>query len=562
MVEHIYATTAIRASFVEEDGSWRGAAMDLYECQVQQFLQCLFVLVQLAGPPLRGPESMSITWRNTAKPRGIYLKHGRVMLYTTYHKGQAQWGSVKDNVRFLPTAVGNLLLNFLVYIQPVRGVFDWQQHGRLLSPFLWSKDGQVWHERGLTPAMRRACSLAEVPGLSESHWRQICASIVKMKFGAEQRLFGSIGNDGDGDEAEDADDGEEVDVAVLARMSSHTVRTHNRSYANETGLAAANVWDGLIRRSYRASMLWASFFRFYEDVAGLEGDGEVVAAPGESKRRRGLIDNGDDGRSLVKRVALGVPIRVARVAWSSRTLLAEARRLYRDPKLRWRSREQEQAVCAITGGAMEVVVVMATGTGKSILFQLPCQLAEARTSVLIVPLVALRLDPIRRCYELGIDCVEWRGRHTAAGLVMMSVEAAASDEGRAYLYALHHARQLDRIVIDECHLIVGASSYRRAMSSLALLRSIAVPFVYLTVTLPRSWQSTLSERHFLTQVVEAEALAGAAIYGMGYIGWHGRYRAVCSSRSRRYYSGSGASETGKYATERSSLRALEARRAS
>lgn len=76
---------------------------------------------------------------------------------------------------------------------------------------------------------------------------------------------------------------------------------------------------------------------------------------------------------------------------------------------------------------MEVVVVMATGMGKSLLFQLPCCLPGAGTTVLVVPLVALRLDLIYRYRDLGIECQEWQGDEPLyALLVLMSVKAVGS----------------------------------------------------------------------------------------------------------------------------------------
>ena len=35
------------------------------------------------------------------------------MLHTQYHKGQQQTGAYKDNIRFLPKAIGDLLLDYL-----------------------------------------------------------------------------------------------------------------------------------------------------------------------------------------------------------------------------------------------------------------------------------------------------------------------------------------------------------------------------------------------------------------------------------------------------------------
>jgi superfamily II DNA helicase RecQ len=51
----------------------------------------------------------------------------------------------------------------------------------------------------------------------------------------------------------------------------------------------------------------------------------------------------------------------------------------------------------------QVVVVLGTGEGKSILFILPCILPSTSITILILPLVSLRGDLLRRVRELVID---------------------------------------------------------------------------------------------------------------------------------------------------------------
>jgi hypothetical protein len=67
------------------------------------------------------------------------------MIYTQYHKGQQQSGAYKDNIRFLPKAIGDLLLAYIAYVLPLRQLFLRQQApGALISPYLWAKlDGTV-----------------------------------------------------------------------------------------------------------------------------------------------------------------------------------------------------------------------------------------------------------------------------------------------------------------------------------------------------------------------------------------------------------------------------------
>ena len=113
LIEHIKSTPAIRNVFLDGEGEWRPSAMRLYERHVQQVLECLFVLFQIF-PPLRGPECMSVTLCNTEKMRSTILKHVRILFHTTYHKGQAQWGTYKENVRFPTVAFDNMLLDLLI----------------------------------------------------------------------------------------------------------------------------------------------------------------------------------------------------------------------------------------------------------------------------------------------------------------------------------------------------------------------------------------------------------------------------------------------------------------
>ncbi len=51
----------------------------------------------------------------------------------------------------------------------------------------------------------------------------------------------------------------------------------------------------------------------------------------------------------------------------------------------------------------QVVVIIATGEGKSLLFMLLYILPDARVTILVLPLVSLRGDLLRRIRELGID---------------------------------------------------------------------------------------------------------------------------------------------------------------
>jgi superfamily II DNA helicase RecQ len=100
-------------------------------------------------------------------------------------------------------------------------------------------------------------------------------------------------------------------------------------------------------------------------------------------------------------------------------------------------------------------------------------LPNARITVLVVPLVSLYGDMLRRIKEMSIDHLEWRlGESREAALVLVSAEAASSKDFIKYARRLIVEQKLDRIVINECHLTVIAAEYRLSMVELTAIRSL------------------------------------------------------------------------------------------
>jgi hypothetical protein len=104
--------------------AWRESAMASYEATVQEFLKRLSVLIHISGgQPVRESEFFSMTYRNTQRRRSIIIRFDRVMVHVQYHKGQQQTGNFKENVRFLANPTAELLLDYIVYVLPLRERF-------------------------------------------------------------------------------------------------------------------------------------------------------------------------------------------------------------------------------------------------------------------------------------------------------------------------------------------------------------------------------------------------------------------------------------------------------
>ena len=109
------------------------------------------------------------------------------------------------------------------------------------------------------------------------------------------------------------------------------------------------------------------------------------------------------------------------------------------------------------------------------------------TTVVVVPLVALREDLCRRCRASGIEAHIWTsgGANRAAAIVFVTPESASTKMFRDFINRLQTRQQLDRVVVDECHMVLdGGPGFRPQLGSLG--RTVAewgVQVVCLTATL-------------------------------------------------------------------------------
>ncbi|KAJ4392412.1 hypothetical protein N0V91_011400 [Didymella pomorum] len=161
---------------------------------------------------------------------------------------------------------------------------------------------------------------------------------------------------------------------------------------------------------------------------------------------------------------------------------------------------QKEAINAIVAGKSRVVAVMLTGAGKSMLFMLLAWAEQGGTTVVVVLLIALRGDMMRRCRKLGISCAEWESRCPldAAAIVLVTPESAVGEEFATFLNRLRATRQLDWIVIDECYIVLNRRyDFRKEMQRLGKLAAAETQMVMLMATLPLSEEDELFRRMYV-----------------------------------------------------------------
>jgi superfamily II DNA helicase RecQ len=274
-------------------------------------------------------------------------------------------------------------------------------------------------------------------------------------------------------------------------QASHTPRTGNGAYASRIDYQGGLTDEGL-NEYIRISNMWQA----------LLAEGTDIQLSG-GKHARGQSVEGSAVAPLLKRIALRHASQRYRRHWSMEEAKAALQDMY-GPDAKYKSEWQERAVQAVVSGLTPVVVVLGTGEGKSLLYMLQQRLPGAGTTVIIVPLVVLKQDTVRRCQQMGIDCLVWDhaiGGRIGNELVLVSVDRALSQEFQDELQALSSSGRLSSIIVDECHLVVTASEYRPKMTMVREFRRYACQMVFLTATLPLHMMMAFADRFLLANAV-------------------------------------------------------------
>jgi superfamily II DNA helicase RecQ len=156
--------------------------------------------------------------------------------------------------------------------------------------------------------------------------------------------------------------------------------------------------------------------------------------------------------------------------------------------------QQEEALQAIVHRATPVVLVTGTSVGKSAVFMLPAVMSPHGLTIVVVPVISLRQDLAQRCTKAGIQCVEWHARQPADGaqIVLVTPESMVSDAFQTFMNRQRALGVLDRIIVDEAHMILECEKgWRMTMRrALEMLAQYHVQVAYLTATLEPSVEDT------------------------------------------------------------------------
>ncbi|KAF8633670.1 hypothetical protein AX17_004413, partial [Amanita inopinata Kibby_2008] len=170
----------------------------------------------------------------------------------------------------------------------------------------------------------------------------------------------------------------------------------------------------------------------------------------------------------------------------------------KNPTARWTCPEQKEGVIALLKNETDVLAVMATGSGKTMLCVIPAMMEEHQVTVVVLPLKSLMTDYKRKLHAMNVEFEQYEGGKTRQltgmqNLVLVSADMARTADFRQCISELHEKREVARIIFDECHFALTASDYRPALRNLAELRILPVPLCLMSGTVPPELEEEMKE---------------------------------------------------------------------
>jgi superfamily II DNA helicase RecQ len=158
----------------------------------------------------------------------------------------------------------------------------------------------------------------------------------------------------------------------------------------------------------------------------------------------------------------------------------------------WTCKEQALAVTLVLENKLDLLMVMPTEHGKSVVFMIP-PMVTGRTIIVVVPLTILITGHEADAGRAGLRHATY-GRDTIAfdappSILFVSVESAATPRFVELAHTLNHLQKLQSLVVDVAHLLL--SDFRPVMWRLLPLWVVGCQLVALTASLSPSQETDL-----------------------------------------------------------------------
>ena len=520
LLKHVLETPELRARFVTGINSdvvqYAAGEAQLYLDLFDEYMDNMLLVVHLvSGMPARATEME--TYRlvgTTSSRRSVYYVDGMVFLMSEYSKTRSLMQANRTIARFLSREATSVLLNDLSIIRPfacsLATFLGRNQDGCYSTHLFVSRGAKVD-----APLLRNTFSRLFHRHTEVSITFQEYRHVAKYMANELNIIFNQYD---EGDYEDDrGEDHEEAGTlisnweAAQTEQFGHSAITSNLWYAMSCG-EMSTMRRHLLDNHRRVSLTWHQFLRGEvpitrkrtAETSGSLPDKVVKVAndgsDGNPAIRHPVTSSNHDAEQGTLNVQCTVENASTCVVASNRCstqhsfVTVEQSRLsvqylqefFKNTHASLKSAMQQAAVDNVLFTNSDLIAIMPTGGGKSLLFFLYAVKNPHKSSILIVPTIALKKDMKRRAHEHGVTCTDNLETAKDESLVVITPEGAESSRLRTFIVHLHASNRLGSVFIDEAHIFSTECDFRpcvRRLPEMAFLPNLR--FVLLTATAPQ-----------------------------------------------------------------------------
>lgn len=519
---------------------WNAGGVHRWEKSVERCLGCLFLLLHLGyGQPARGTELAVLRWFNSLlHVRNFFHTAGLLNVVTVYNKTQSISEKQRLINRCVPHEVGEFFVIWLALVVPtlvavVKATSACDDNANRLYTYAFASRHALWDTDDFSQLLMSVTGLQVAEGglgapFGMAQMRHLLIAIMRRHVREQIDAFAHL-----------------VDE-MLPEQSGHTAQTATRYGIDRDTILNTNVEEAF-RQFQRLSQLFHQIILPSSQIntstptptSSATGpstlqqshhlplnsrDLELLAsqlAPRMVPQMVAQLSAGVTGTiydalaTFIRQNSLGPSeaqiqnpgYRAASTAMATPLLapsLSRYRELYalmKSTSILFKSKEQAAAVEHSARRTGDLLVVLPTGGGKGLIFELAAynkeELAANMVTLVVVPLVALLYDIQKRLSKSGtshgewVDAHGWNARSDLPRIILVSADIASFASFMTFARELASATRLARLVIDEAHTLLTSASYRPILADLKVLRTLKTPVVFLTASLPPSAESEL-----------------------------------------------------------------------
>ncbi|KAJ3792839.1 hypothetical protein GGU11DRAFT_692883, partial [Lentinula aff. detonsa] len=169
--------------------------------------------------------------------------------------------------------------------------------------------------------------------------------------------------------------------------------------------------------------------------------------------------------------------------------LTMLQQLLKNPNATWSCIAQHDGILVALNAIHDMIVIAPTGSGKTMIPIILSMLNQHKITVVVIPLISLRDDYIRRLTSLNVPFSNYETGMTASippstSLLLVSADTAVRQHFQQALRMIHNHRPVAAFVYDEGQLAVTDNTYRDSLRDASEVRCLPVPMYILSGSAP------------------------------------------------------------------------------